>query len=246
MSYQGVWNKEFGEIVSSGVTKSLPQAFVSDDTTNIYKVAYAIDVAMDKLANIQLHRDKGRTIETPYSDNAIGSWLDELGRYWGIERLSDEPTDSFINRLTYHWGQFEGGGSSGSLKQTIWYFIGPEAFSGTLETSNEIIISDPTQSGSQIYYWNDVVDSRWGSGATVYSYWRSGEDNLYGFNIDIYIQDNEYDTVPRRNHFDYWASTDEDYADQAERNRVLLKRIIDEVKPLGKTYNLAIHGTAPP
>jgi len=240
------WYKEFGEIISSGTISSLPQAFVSDESTNMYKLCYAIDCIIDSVNNRQLQREKGRTVEVPFDDNALGEFLDELGKYWGIERLSDEPTDSFINRLYYHWGYFGGGGSVDSLKQTIWYFIGPEAFSGTLATSNEVVISDPSQSGAQIYYWNDTANSKWGSGATIHSYWRSGEDNVYGFLIDIYLQYNDYENVPRRKHYDYWGATSGSYAEQAERNRIMLKKIIDTAKPLGKTYTLSIHGSAPP
>jgi len=240
------WYKEFGEIVSSGTLRYLPQAFVSDDTTNAYKLAFAMDCAIDRINNRQEHRNRGRTVEIPFDDNALGESLDELGKYWGLERLADEPTDSFINRLTYHWGYFEGGGSSGSLKQTIYYFIGPEAFAESLDDTTAIVISDPYSSGAAVYYWNDVANSKWGSGATVYSYWLESYVDLYKFSIDIYLEYNDYVETPRRNHFDYWGQMSGSYVEQSERNRVMLKNIIDTAKPLGKTYTLTIHGSAPP
>jgi len=242
----GAWYKDFGEIITSGTIKNLPQLFITDETSNAYKLTFALDCELDRISNSQKHRDKGRTVEVPFNDNAIGEFLDELGRYWGIERMSDEPTDSFINRLTYHWGYYEGGGSSGSLKQTIYYFIGPEAFADELENTNAIIISDPSSSGSEVYYWNDVTNSRWGSGTTIYSYWAEDMKNVYSFNIDIYLEYNDYVGKPQRKHFDYWGQMSGSYATQAERNRIILKKIIDIAKPLGKTYTLTIHGSAPP
>jgi len=246
MTYTGAWNKDFGEIISSGTISHLPNIFSSTSESNIYKLCLAFDHVIDRVNILQEHRNKGRSIEIPFDDNAIGEMIEELGKYFGLERIKGEPTDSFINRLSYHWGYFEGGGSSGSIKQTIYYFIGPEAFADSLDNTNAIIISNASGSGTQIYYWNRTPESKWGSGTTVYSYWSETEAQNVGFVIDIYLEYNDYTNLPQRHHYDYWTTTSGSYAEQSERNRIFLKKVIDSVKPLGKTYIIRFHGSTPP
>ncbi len=226
------WKKEFGEIVSSGPYKYLPQAFISNEESVLYKILLSLTSSNDRVELRQeLRKDEKNIV------NAVGQILEYASEYFGVERLPLESTENLVYRASTYWKNFEGGGNKDSIKRVIYSFIGEEAFGyeGWKETQR-IKILEPRLSGS-ISYWNDTTSgstSYWGSIYTgeTYGYWSSFEEDVYGAEIIIQlVSGTSTDADKERIYYQYW-NTDE--------KKILLKQVIDEIRPLGIRYKITI------
>lgn len=222
------WNKDFGELVSSGVWKYLPQSFVSDEDSNIYTFMLSVLCAIDLAKVRQTIRQEERTIT-----NATEQALIDAAKYFGVYELPMEDMHSLALRAATSWGTFQGGGNKDSIKQVIHAFIGEDAFEAPWDITSRIVIDELSLSGT-VAYWNDEV-SKWGSSESGILYgavWNSRAGERYGVEITVkLVSGTSEGAIHDREFYQYW--------DQEEK-KILLKQVIDEVRPLGVRYKLNI------
>jgi len=226
------WSKDFSEIVSSGVWNYLPQSFVSNEDSVIYKFMMAISCAVDTENIRQDIRNEEKLVV-----NASDWVLTDASKYFGVYEFPMEDSESLAIRASTYWKSFEGGGNKNSIKRVIYDFIGEGAFGyeGWSET-NRIIINEPRLSGL-ISYWNDVSSgstSYWGStyNGLEIGYWSSLEGEIYGAEIIIkLVSGTTSNSIQNRDYYQYWNQ---------EEKKVLLKQVVDEVRPLGIRYKITL------
>jgi hypothetical protein len=224
------WNKKFGELIGSGPWESIPTSFAKDEDSNLYTLFLAIMSAWDTEKSYQDIRDEERELI-----NAVGKYLEYKAEYWGIIPFPAETTENLTIRADKYWTEFEGGGNEDSIKRALYYYIGEEAFGSVgWDITPHIIITDPRED-STAYYWNDA-DAKWGADGIraeedQYSFW-SVETDTSGFGIIVELTSGaasgaSYDITQ----YQYWNQDDK---------RVLLKEVVNLVKPLGIKYRLDV------
>ena len=223
------WEKKFGQIVGSGPYSYLPSSYAKDEDSNMYRLLLAFMQSWDTEIAFQNIRDEEKEVI-----NAVGQVLEDAAKYWGITPFPAESTENLVTRADKYWAEFEGGGNEDSIKRALYYYVGEDAFTLEWDETPYIYITGPLSTSSGAY-WNNA-EAKWGADGVraeedQYSFW-SVDSDTSGFTIIVELPSGsasgaEYDATQ----YQYW--------NQSEK-RLLLKEVVNLVKPLGIKYRLDI------
>ena len=166
--------------------------------------------------------------------SSSGEDLDNRAEMNGLSKVSAYLYDSFKQRIL-NWADTVSGGTHGSIKSEMFYFIGSGAFDPAYDILNgvQIQVEIPNSSAT---VWGTTAgstsgDDTWGdelvTGTALWS-----DNNAIAtedFTVIITLKNGGDDTD--RDHYDFWA---------LDANRAQLQEIIAEIKPVGYNNTLKI------
>lgn len=218
--------EEFAWSIASGAIASMPDFFDREQEGGFYDYAQAFDrVAFRLLKEIRNQRIM-KVIRVNDLISASGQDLLYIAETLGLEFFENYIYDAFKQRALI-WAQNVAGGIPNTIKRSLFYYIGEDAFpvSYDPDTGDRILIEDVfIPSGTAL--WGTIAgDSEWGS-------FNWGDQSVLtdeNFRVTIYFNNSGASTD--RSTFQYW---------NLDANRASLQKIIDQVKAAGMINTLYV------
>lgn len=108
---------------NEGFISQMYDIFIGGKETNVYQFAQTIDRLKLRFEDDLLQRIVNKKLEVDF-DYAKGFELNELGKNIGVKRFINDTHETFTNRIKGKFTNDDFGGTSGSIKNAIYYFIG--------------------------------------------------------------------------------------------------------------------------
>lgn len=217
---------EFAWSIASGAIANMPEFFDREQDGGFYDYGQAFDrVAFRLLKEIRNNRIT-KVIRVNDLISASGQDLLYLVETLGLEFFENYIYDAFKQRALV-WAQNVAGGIPRTIKRSLFYYIGEQAFPSEYDpdTGDRIIIEDIfIPSGTAL--WGTIAgDSEWGN-------FNWGDQSVLtdeNFKITIYF--NNSGSATDRSTYQYW---------NLDTNRASLQKIINQVKAAGMINTLQV------
>jgi len=221
---------EFAWCIASGAISQMPEWFDREQDGGFYDYGQAFDrIAFRLLKEIRNDRML-KVIRVNDLMSASGQDLLNIASTLGLEFFENYIYDAYKQRALV-WAQNVAGGIPKTIKRSLFYYIGSDAFpvSYNPDTGDRIIIEDIyIPSGTAV--WGTTAgdtpgDANWGD-----FNW-GDEEALTDENFKVSIYFNNSGSSTDRSTYQYW---------NLDVNRASLQKIIDQVKAAGMINTLVV------
>lgn len=237
-----LFDDQFIWAIQSGSISNLPLFIGREQNANVYDYYNAADQASHRLLQEIRNLRVTKVVRVDDLISASGDDLLLLSATLGLNLNESYLYDSLKQRAL-NWAANPDGGTEGAIKRALFFFIGSGAFSDGYDpnTGDKILIQTTTDfAGSGVAEWSDSgaplsVEAEWGSNTIGDYVWSdAGQFGIEDFIITIKFINSGASTDVTTQQF--W---------ELDVNRVVLQRVIDNIKPAGYINTLIVtSGTA--
>jgi len=215
--------EEFAWAIASGAISQMPSFIGREQDAGFYDFAQAFDRISFRLLKEVRNKRMLKVIRVDDLLSNSGQDLLDLAETLGLEFLENYIYDAYKQRALI-WAQNVSGGIPNTIKRSLYYYIGEDAFPVDYDpdTGDRIIIEDiDLASGTAV--WGTSAGGTDGEGIWGGFNWGDA-DAITDENFVVKIYFNLSGASTDRSTFQYW---------NLDTNRSSIQKIIDQVKAAG-------------